>query len=197
MALVLGVLLWGSGRAARKFRATHRPASGRISISAAFGQAGQAAKSPVPKATLTATPGPAPAAVAPAAPAETMLRAVRHVSNSDSTVVELELDRPVEFHAQALHGPERLFLDLLASGIAPEVGSSQAIIKFDVSDPRVQRIRVGHHEDVTRVVLDLNCECAYSYRMSQQPPYRLAVTVGGTIASPRSETSARGGDKTP
>jgi hypothetical protein len=110
-------------------------------------------------------------------PARATLCAVDRVSNPDSTAIELELDRPVEIHAEALHNPERVFVDLLDTGIASGMGSSSGLITVNVSDPRVPRIRIGRRETATRVVLDLNCRCGYSYKMSQQPPYRLVVTV--------------------
>jgi hypothetical protein len=89
----------------------------------------------------------------------------------------LELGRTVELRAEALHNPERVFLDLLETGIAAEMGSSSAVITVHVSDSRVRRVRIARRENATRVVLDLKCRCGYSYKMSQSPPYRLVVTV--------------------
>jgi len=139
--------------------------------------------------TAAAQPAPAPTVAAPAKPqatpmmlpsalpARATLLAVHHVSNSEATDIELELNRPVELHAEALHHPERVFVDLLNTDIAPEMGSAAGIITQDVSDTRVQRVRVACRGAATRVVLDLNCPCKYSYKMSQQPPYRLVVAV--------------------
>jgi hypothetical protein len=100
------------------------------------------------------------------------LKALHHVSNADSTVIDLELDRPVEPHAEALHDPERIFLDLLQTQVAPEVAPT-----VDVSDSRVRRVRIGRREDATRVVLDLKGACRYSYKMSQHPPYDLVLKL--------------------
>ena len=179
-AVVVAILLWGGIHVARRFRLSH-------TISAPVPVNPQRAKtepqSP-PSPTLAqapqtqpgATPS-APTVAPPALPARATLRAVRHVSNPKSTAIELDLDRPVEVRAEALHHPERVFLDLSATGIAAEVGSSSVVTTLNISDSRVRRVRLARREAATRVVLDLNCPLRYSYKVSQSPPYQLVVTV--------------------
>ena len=156
------------------FRAAFAPAPVRPQPPTAASQPQPAS---APLAAAPAKPQATPMALPSALPARATLLAVHHVSNSAGTAIELELNRPVELHAEALHDPERVFVDLLNTDIAPEMGSATGIITQDVSDARVQRVRVAGRGTATRVVLDLNCPCGYSYKMSQQPPYRLVVAV--------------------
>ena len=176
--LAIAIVVWGGIQVAQRYRTSHRAASVPVS---ARSQPPKAESSVQPVAAPAqgppAKPEPTPAATPPALPATATLRAVRYSANSNSTAVELDLDRPAELHAEALHHPERVFVDLSETSIAAEVGSSSGITTVNVSDARVRRVRIGRRETATRVVLDLNCQCQFSYKMSPSPPYRLVVTV--------------------
>jgi hypothetical protein len=185
VAVSLVIVVWGGIEAARRLRSAPRPVD---EAAAPAKSPAPAESSPRPKgsderpaaerapepAKPESAPAPAKPESAPATfPPTAVLHAVRHTSNPASTAVELELDRPVAAHAEALHDPERVYFDLPDTAIATSFGA----LTVDVADARVRRVRVAGHDAATRVVVDLNCSCAYSFAMSQKPPYLLTVTI--------------------
>ena len=183
-AAVAAILVFGGIQAAKRFRTLRWPMSVSAPVRPQPPRTEASAPSTAPSA---GPPGKAPSAPAatpvasgvpqPGLPATATLRAVHPASQPDSTEIKLDLDRPVEIHAAALHDPERVFFDLSNTAIAAHLGSASDVTTVEFSDPRVQRIRIGPRGDATRVVFDLSCPCGYSYKMAQHPPYELVVTV--------------------
>ncbi len=86
-------------------------------------------------------------------PALRSVTAVRHWSVSDATRVAIEVSGEFHFRTDRLHGPERVYYDILDA--RPRIGSRR-FFSEQVDDKRLARIRVAETTPgVTRVVLDL------------------------------------------
>jgi len=98
---------------------------------------------------------------------------IRHWSTAQSSTVVIELERELPFLAHRLHGPERIYLDLQGSQLAPELKAKN----FEVSDGIVDKIRVASPQSgVSRVVLDTKGEHEFTTSVSTQP-FRVIVEI--------------------
>jgi N-acetylmuramoyl-L-alanine amidase len=130
-----------------------------------------------------------------AAPTQAMdklpeITGIRHWSSDDSSTVAIDLQDQVQYEAHRLTSPERIYVDLLDTGLAH--GLFGKVI--EVSDPVLQRIRIAQPKPgVTRVVLDTKGASNYSVSM-EQSPFRLVVEVGklGSKVGPRSKLNLFG-----
>lgn len=86
--------------------------------------------------------------------------------------VTIELDAEVEYLAERLDGPPRLYFDFSGTDALPPLRN--ATLNYEDGDI-VRQIRLGRHPDqVTRVVLDLAEVDSYSF-YTLYDPYRLVV----------------------
>lgn len=107
--------------------------------------------------------------------ASAIVTAIRFHSRPEFSSIALELSSPVKYEIGRLHHPERIYFDLLNTHAAPGLVSGSPLVS---GDRFVQRVRIGAKEGgITRVVLDLNCSCDYSWVISSSPPYRLIAEV--------------------
>ena len=98
---------------------------------------------------------------------------IRHWSTAQSSTVVIELERELPFLAHRLHGPERIYLDLQGSQLAPELTGKN----FDVSDGIVDKIRIASPQSgVSRIVLDTKGEHEFTTSVSTQP-FRVIVEI--------------------
>ena len=117
------------------------------------------------------------------------LTAVRHWSQSDVTRVAVEVTGSFVFRSDRLHGPERVYFDILNT--VPHIAGRRAYTE-DLDDPLLKRIRVAEYSPgVARVVLYLgdNVEVHTSQLVN---PSRLIVELhaGGATITPTTEPMA-------
>ncbi|HUP04530.1 MAG TPA: N-acetylmuramoyl-L-alanine amidase [Bryobacteraceae bacterium] len=112
---------------------------------------------------------------------------VRHWSLSDATRISVRVSGDFEFRTARLHGPERVYFDILNSH--PLFGSRPVYAEM-LDDPRVSRIHVAQYSpDVTRVVLTLTDGTEVSTSRLANPD-RLMVELRPGLAPPaRTETA--------
>src|SRR5437773_7800164 len=104
---------------------------------------------------------------------------VRHWSTSDSTSVQIDLDREVKFESQRMDRPDRLVFDLLNSRLAAALAGKM----FDVDDGPVKKIRVAQFQPgKTRVVLEVDRSCDYVASLLADPP-RLSIEIHARTSS--------------
>ncbi len=126
-----------------------------------------------------AKPAPSPAATLPVAAASlpeirqepraqraadgssapAVLRGIRYRSGPASTTVTIDLDEAVQYEMHRLPAPDRIYLDLGATQLAPPLSGQ----RFQVHDALLRTIRVAEHEaHRTRITLETNHLCDYS-----------------------------------
>jgi N-acetylmuramoyl-L-alanine amidase len=111
-----------------------------------------------------------------------LIRDIRHWSNPSYTRVVIDVDGEVQYRFGRLHNPDRLYIDLLGTQLAPQLQGRQ----LTVSDHMLKGVRAGQNRpDVVRVVLDLKDMRDY-HVFTISAPYRLVIDVkgsgGGTTA---------------
>ncbi len=120
--------------------------------------------------------------------AERELTAVRTWPLGGVTRIAIETNGPVQYRAERLSNPERLFFDLLNTVPREERNKVRVI---PVGDELLKQIRVAlTRPGVTRVVLDLNCPA--DYQVSQLAnPHRVMIELRRSAAGEASLTSPR------
>lgn len=103
------------------------------------------------------------------------VRNIRYWSSEDYTRVVVDLSRNVEFSANRIINPDRLYFDLMNTVITKEVKT-----EVQVGDGILRKIRAGQFKpDTVRVVLDLEEIKDYNVFFLDDPA-RLVVDVYGT-----------------
>jgi N-acetylmuramoyl-L-alanine amidase/putative methionine-R-sulfoxide reductase with GAF domain len=149
-----------------------------------------------PGSAVRTEPPPPTSEVPPEAKAPMLatVLGLRHSTKKDFTTVVVDLDRPVTVRPASLHNPERLYFDLLDTRISEELTAPSKLKRFDISNTVVSRVRLAQREPtITRLVLDLNCACTYSFVVSQMPPYRLVIDIDAQKRSRNEDTNAGNG----
>jgi len=113
--------------------------------------------------------GPAPM---PRTPGLARIQAIRRTVLPDVVRIAIELDQEVEYRYERIDGPVRVFLDLAATEVAPNVA---ATMPFD--DSVVKSVRLGPRPArSTRVVLDLEGAGRHTV-FTLYNPYRIVVDI--------------------
>lgn len=113
---------------------------------------------------------PAPAEVKPGPTPE--VTGLRQWSSGDSSTVVVELQDQVQYEAQRLDHPARIYFDLHDTKIAPDVTKN-----IDANGALLKRVRMAQSaEGVTRVVLETTDEAQFSVSLEPNP-YRLTIEV--------------------
>jgi N-acetylmuramoyl-L-alanine amidase len=115
--------------------------------------------------------------------------AVRHWSAPDYTRVTVELDQKqtVQFDAQRIDHPDRIFFDLKNTRLSSElIGRS-----FDVDDGLVAKVRVAQYKPGrARIVIETTDRSSYNASLMENPP-RLVIDVrSGETASAATANNA-------
>lgn len=116
--------------------------------------------------------------------AANVLRIEKRVGESGQVQVVILLDKAVPYRAEALHDPERVFVDL--EGARPSLKSPAVI--GDTGAELISKIVVGEHEPgTTRVVVHLRQTCKFSVM-----PERLVsgIAINLSPGTPESATAA-------
>jgi N-acetylmuramoyl-L-alanine amidase len=114
-------------------------------------------------------PPPAPATAATTASRFATLVDIKRTVVGDLVRVILELDREVSYHDERIGNPARVFVDLSGAHVGQDLRRNQT---FDGGV--VRQLRIGEHDDTTRVVLDIDGAARHSL-FALYNPYRLVI----------------------
>src|SRR5258707_1774919 len=114
------------------------------------------------------------------------VRRIRAAANGDSTRVTIDLEDSVQFFSGRITNPDRIFFDLHAARLTPEVARGN----IRVDGRLLTAVRVAqNHNGVVRVVLDVNGVKDYAASLTNNPP-RLVIDLYGN--SPATVRTAKG-----
>ena len=155
-----------------------------------------------PPATVAAVPAPAPppppapatsaepvgvratleagnTLAVPRTPGVARIQAIRRTVLPEIVRIAIELDQEIEYQYDRIEGPVRVFLDLVATEVAPNVPLTTP---FD--DSVVKSVRLGPRPSrATRVVLDLEGAGRHSV-FTLYNPFRIVVDIDRRTGSP-------------
>jgi N-acetylmuramoyl-L-alanine amidase len=155
------------------------------------GDAPIAANTVASNSTMASTPVEEPRANAPARsggrsvsskrPGEiAQVRRIRTSVNGDATRVTIDLEDSVQYTSGRIANPERIFFDLHAARLTPEVARANIHVDGDL----LTAVRVAqNHGGVVRVVLDVNGVKDYAASLVSNPPH-LVIDLYGNSAAP-------------
>ena len=107
----------------------------------------------------------------------TRVTAIQHWSTPDYTRVSIDLEQKVEFDAQRIDHPNRIFFDLHDTHLAANLAGKS----FDVDDGLLKRVRVAQFQrDRTRIVLDVEGLSDYNAFLLTDP-CRLIIDVRSKV----------------
>jgi N-acetylmuramoyl-L-alanine amidase len=150
-----------------------------------------------PSAAVDREPGPAPPVpvVEDEAPAgadekhsaRTLVTGIWHVSSDDSSTVIIDMQGEVQYEAHRLSSPERIYIDLHDTSLAPGMFGKT----IEIGDARLARVRIAQPtKGISRVVLETTGASDFSVSLRSNP-YRLVVEIrkagqsehGGALAN--------------
>jgi N-acetylmuramoyl-L-alanine amidase len=115
----------------------------------------------------------------PRTPGIARIQAIRQTVLPEIVRIAVELDQEIEYHYDRIEGPVRVFLDLVATEVAPNVPLTTS---FD--DSVVKSVRLGPRPGrATRVVLDLAGAGRHSV-FTLYNPFRIVVDIDRRTGSP-------------
>jgi N-acetylmuramoyl-L-alanine amidase len=95
------------------------------------------------------------------------VRRIRAATNGDATRVTIDLEDSVQYTSGRIANPDRIFFDLHAARLTPEVARGN----IHVDGMLLTAVRVAqNHSGVVRVVLDVNGVKEYTASLSNNPP---------------------------
>jgi N-acetylmuramoyl-L-alanine amidase len=95
------------------------------------------------------------------------VRRIRAAANGDATRVTIDLENTVQYTSGRIASPDRIFFDLHAARLTPEVARGNV----QVDGTLLTAVRVAqNHSGVVRVVLDVNGVKEYSASLTNNPP---------------------------
>jgi len=108
------------------------------------------------------------------------VRSVRASLNGDTTRLTIDLDDAVEFTSGRISNPDRIFFDLHAARLAPEVARSSIHVEGDL----LTAVRVAqNHSGVVRVALDVNGVRDYTAVLTSNPTQLVIDLYGNSFGS--------------
>jgi N-acetylmuramoyl-L-alanine amidase len=108
------------------------------------------------------------------------VRRVRAAANGDATRVTIDLEDSVQFVSRRIANPDRIFFDLHAARLTPEVVRAN----IQVDGGLLTAVRVAqNHAGVVRVVLDVNGVKDYSALLTSNPTQLLIDLYGNSPAA--------------
>jgi len=116
------------------------------------------------------------------------VRMIRADANGDTTRVTIDLEDSVQYASGRIANPERIFFDLHAARLTPEVARGNVRVDGGL----LTAVRVAqNHEGVVRVVLDVNGVKEYTASMTNNPP-RLLIDLYGNSRAAAPMRAAKG-----
>jgi len=108
------------------------------------------------------------------------VRRIRASVNGDATRVTIDLEDSVQYTSGRIANPDRIFFDLHAARLTPEVAREN----IRVDGGLLTAVRVAqNHGGVVRVVLDVNGVKDYAASLASNPP-QLVIDLYGNSAAP-------------
>jgi len=105
---------------------------------------------------------------------------IRASVNGDATRVIIDLEDSVQYSSSRIAHPDRIFFDLHAARLTPEVAHGN----IHVDGSLLTGVRVAqNHNGVVRVVLDVNGVKDYTASLTNNPP-QLLIDLYGNLAAP-------------
>ncbi len=116
------------------------------------------------------------------------VRMIRADANGDTTRVTIDLEDSVQYASGRIANPERIFFDLHAARLTPEVARGNVRVDGGL----LTAVRVAqNHEGVVRVVLDVNGVKEYTASLTNNPP-RLLIDLYGNSRAAAPMRAAKG-----
>src|SRR5215467_5544843 len=121
------------------------------------------------------------------------VRRIRTSFNGDATRVTIDLENSVEFTSGRISNPERIFFDLHAARLSPEVARNSIHVEGDL----LTAVRVAqNHSGVVRVALDVNGVRDYTAVLTSNPTQLVIDLYGNSFGSePVRSASTRRSDR--
>jgi len=105
--------------------------------------------------------------------APTLVTGIFHVSSADSSSVIIDMQGEVQYEAHRLGSPERIYIDLHNTSLAPGMFGKT----IEIGDARLARVRIAQpRRGISRVVLETTGSSDFSVSL-QSNPYRLVVEI--------------------
>jgi len=105
--------------------------------------------------------------------ARTLVTGIFHASSADSSSVIIDMQGEVQYEAHRLGSPERIYIDLHDTSLAPGMFGKT----IEIGDARLERVRIAQpRKGISRVVLETTGESDFSVSL-QSNPYRLVVEI--------------------
>ena len=110
------------------------------------------------------------------------VRRIRASANADATRVTIDLEDSVQYTSGRIANPDRIFFDLHAARLTPEVARAN----IHVDGGLLTAVRVAqNHGGVVRVVLDVNGVKDYAASLLSNPPQLVIDLYGNSAGSVR------------
>lgn len=107
------------------------------------------------------------------------VNSIKHTSEADYTRITINLEQGVNFDAQRLDHPDRIFFDLKSARLAARLLGSSA----NVDDGRVKKIRMAQYKPGrARIVIETDGRASFNASLEPDPP-RLVIDVKGDSAA--------------
>jgi N-acetylmuramoyl-L-alanine amidase len=121
------------------------------------------------------------------------IRRIRASANGDATRVTIDLEDSVQYTSARIANPDRIFFDLHAARLTPEVARSSVQVDGNL----LTAVRVAQNQaGVVRVVLDVNGVKDYTASLSNNPPQLIIdlyanAAPGAPVRTARSKRAAK------
>jgi N-acetylmuramoyl-L-alanine amidase len=121
------------------------------------------------------------------------VRRIRASANGEATRVTIDLENSVQYMSGRIANPDRIFFDLHAARLTPEVARGN----IHVEGGLLTAVRVAqNHVGVVRVVLDVNGVKDYTASLSSNPTQLLIDLYGNSPAAPVRTAKSKSGKQT-
>ncbi len=120
------------------------------------------------------------------------VRRIRAAANGDATRVTIDLEDSVQYASGRIANPERIYFDLHAARLTPEVARENIRVEGGL----LTAVRVAqNHQGVVRVVLDVEGVKDYTASLTNNPTKLLIDLYGNSGTAPVRTAKARHGEQ--
>jgi N-acetylmuramoyl-L-alanine amidase len=119
------------------------------------------------------------------------VRRITTSASADSTRITIDLEDRVQYTSARISNPDRIFFDLHAARLTPEIAKGNIRVEGDL----LTEIRVAQNQSgVVRVVFNINGVKDYTASLSNTPP-RLIIDLYGSTAALRAARAKQAKEK--
>ena len=127
----------------------------------------RAPKSDEPAELARSTMDEAPLPPAPSSGGAPRVRRITTKASAESTRVTIDLEDTVQYSSARIRNPDRIFFDIHAARLTPEVAKANVRVEGDL----LTAVRAAqNHAGIVRVVLDVNGVKDYTATLQDNPP---------------------------